>query len=336
MKVNLINDNFNKEKFNQKAFHPLQSWEWGLARKEMGIDIIRLGEFEKNNLKNVYTVSFHKIPLFPFKIGYLPRSVFPSKEILEFIYDYGKRNNIIFIKIEPYVLKSDFSSFELGSNLNLKIKKSKHPLFPSWTQILDITKNEEELLKNFHPKTRYNIKLAEKKGVSVKEMTNKEGFKIFTTLYFQTCKRQNYFGHDLKYHQIVFNNLKEKIAHILIAFYKNEPLSAFQIWVFKDIAYYVYGGSSEKYRNFMAGNLLMWSAIKFAKKKGVKKFDMWGSLPPQYPKNHPWAGFTRFKEGYRGKFIEMIGSFDLIINPVFYFFYNVAFVLRKIYLKFLR
>ncbi|MFN4212806.1 MAG: lipid II:glycine glycyltransferase FemX, partial [Microgenomates group bacterium] len=230
------------------------------------------------------------------------------------------------IKIEP---------FEEISNIQYRISniliKSPHPLFPQWTQILDINKSQEELLKNMHPKTRYNIRLAQKKGVTVMEMSDERGFEIFSKLYFETCKRQKYFGHNLKYHQIVWDNLKEKIAHILIAFYKNQPLAAYQIWIFKDTAYYVYGGSSQQHKNLMASNLLMWEVIKFAQKKGVKEFDMWGSLPPDYSLNHPWAGFTRFKQGYGGKFVEMVGSFDLVVNKELFRFYNLAYRLRNAY-----
>jgi len=331
--IKVIEENFNQKIFDEKAHHPLQSWAWGEARKKMGLKILRLGEFKKNQLINVYTITFHKIPLISYSIGYLPRSVIPSKEILDFLFQYGKKNKIIFIKTEPYVEKSQILNSKLQTqNKKYKIQKSPHPLFPDWTQILDIEESEEELLKNMHPKTRYNIKLAQKKGVMVKEESNKTGFEIFSKLYFETCKRQGYFGHNLKYHQIVWESLKNKIAHILIAYYQNEPLAAYQVWVYKNIAYYTYGGSSSKHRNLMGANLLMWEAIKLAKNLGAKKFDMWGSLPPNYLPDHPWAGFTRFKQGYGGKFIQMIGSFDLIINKPLYLFYNLAFILRKIFL----
>jgi len=335
--IKIIDENFNQKIFDEKAYHPLQSWAWGKARKKMGLKILRLGEFKGNQLINVYTITFHKIPFISYLIGYLPRSVVPSQKITDFLFQYGKKNKIIFIKIEPYFNKSQIlnSKFQI-KNKKYKIEKSPHPLFPDWTQILDITLSEEELLKNMHPKTRYNIRLAQKKGVIIKEESNIKGFEIFSKLYFETCRRQGYFGHDLKYHQIVWESLKNKIAHILIAYYQNEPLAAYQIWIYKNVAYYTYGGSSIKYRNLMGNNLLMWEAIKLAKNLGAKKFDMWGSLPPSYSSNHPWAGFTRFKQGYGGKFIKMPGSFDLIINKPLYSLYNFAFILRRFFLTILK
>ena len=342
--------------------HPLQSKDWEQARKKMGIETLRLEN---------YLLTVHKIPFTKYKIGYLARSTMPSKKILEKLYDFGRKNNVIFIKIEPYspcviptpssVIPSgalnqtvqggarnldaegvvnkrnyasiDFSPRRGGVRNDKRLIMSSHPLFPSWTQILDLTKSEEELLKSFHSKTRYNIRLAQKKGVTVKEESNEKGFKIFAKLYFETCKRQRYFGHDYRYHRIVWDNLKNKIAHILIAYYNDVPLAAYELWYLYGIIYYVYGGTSEQYRNLMASNLLMWEAIKLGKRLGAKKFDMWGSLPQNYNYNHPWSGFTRFKEGYGTKFVKMVGSYDLVIHPLFYQLYNIIYFFRKNFLN---
>ena len=217
---------------------------------------------------------------------------------------------------------------------NQKLIKSKHPLFPAWTQVLDLNKSEEDLLKSFHPKTRYNIRLAEKKGVTVCEESNSSGFEKFSKLYFETTKRQKYFGHDYQYHKTVWNNLKNEISHILIAYYNDIPLAAYQLWYLDGVIYYVYGGTSELHRNLMASNLLMWEAIKLGKKLGAEKFDMWGSLGPNYDANDPWSGFTRFKEGYATKFMEFVGSYDLVINPLLYKIYNLVYSLREVYLRF--
>ncbi len=327
--IKIIENDFDKELFNSKAQHPLQSWEWGEARKKMGIEVLRIGEFTNKQISNVYQITFHKIPYTRLKIGYLPRSVWPSKEVIDFLQEYGKTNNVIFVKLEPYVLKSEIRNPQLTHN---KLIESRHPLFPNWTQILDLTKTEDELLRNMKSKTRYNINLAQRKGVTVNEISNKEGFKIFAKLYFETCKRQKYFGHLLNYHRIVWENLNKNIAHILIAFYKKIPLAAYELFYFNKIIYYPYGGTSLEHRNFMASNLLMWEAIKFGKKLGAEKFDMWGSLEPNYNSNHPWSGFTRFKEGFGGTFTELVGSYDLIIKNIPYSLYNFLHSLRRIYL----
>ncbi|OGK22042.1 hypothetical protein A3C23_03080 [Candidatus Roizmanbacteria bacterium RIFCSPHIGHO2_02_FULL_37_13b] len=368
MEIKIISEKTDAERFNNLAINPLQSWEWGEARKKMGIEVLRLGEFSARGgssserdkefaLKNVFQLTFHKIPYTRFTIGYLPRSVIPSRQVLDFLKNEAKKRNCIFIKIEPYVISSNVkaqdSKFQRKTESDLTIKQlnnvtiSSHPLFPSWTQLIDLTKSEDELLKNMHQKTRYNIRLAEKKGVEIREMTNDEGFGIFAKLYFDTCRRQGYRGHTYKYHQIIFETLKDKIAHIFVAFYpekgKMTPLSSFELFTFNDVCYYPYGGSALENRNLMGANLLMWEAIKFAKRSGAKKFDMWGSLGLEYKElssvgpstelrtnlNKDWIGFTRFKEGYGTEFVEFVESFDLVINQLLYTGYNIVNAIRK-------
>lgn len=315
MNITVIGDTFDKNTYNRMAAHPLQSWEWGEARKQMGIEVLRLTDG-----KHVFQITFHKIPHTSFKIGYLPRSIMPSDHVLEYIYQYGKSHNVIFMKMEPYVEKSDATIIQ---NQKYTLRPSPHPLFPNWSISLDLRPSEEELLKNMKSKTRYNIKLAQKKGVTIREESDEEGFNTFSKLYFETCKRQKYHGHTPGYHKIIWENLKDSMAHILIAYYEEIPLAAYELFYFNKKFYYPYGGTSIQHRNVMAANLLMWEAIRLGKKLGAETFDMWGALGPQYDENHPWAGFTKFKEGYGGKFTEYAGSYDLIINSGQYALYNL-------------
>jgi lipid II:glycine glycyltransferase (peptidoglycan interpeptide bridge formation enzyme) len=325
--IEILPEPFDRNIYNQAAYHPMQSFEWGDARIETGISIVRIGEFENDVLHNVFQMSIHQIPYTSFKIGYIPRSVWPSQKLLEFVKDYGKTHNLIFVKFEPYVEK------ETKIEMHHHLKNSPHPLFPEWTQILDLTPSEEDLLKNCKSKTRYNIRLAERKGVTVREESNEKGFNTFIKLYFDTTKRQQYYGHSETYHRIIWNHLKHSMAHILIAYYQDVPLSAYELFHFHDRLYYPYGGSSEKHRDLMASNLLMWEAIRLGKKMNVTSFDMWGSLPADYDPADPWSGFTRFKEGYGTHFVQYKGSYDLVISDSLYQIYNTSHHLRNMYLK---
>ena len=123
------------------------------------------------------------------------------------------------------------------------------------------------------------------------------------------------------------------MSHILIAYFEKVPLAAYHIFIFKNRGYYVYGGSSNKYRNFMASNLLMWESLLFAKKNGCNTFDMWGSLPPNSDTvKNDWGGFTRFKEGYGTTYKEFTGSYDLAVKPTLYKLYSLAHKIRSVYL----
>ncbi len=326
MFYNIITEDFDQQQFNAAAHHPLQSWQWGEARKNTGTEILRIGSFDGQELKEVFTMSCHTIPKIPWKIGYIPRSVRPSEELIHFLKEYAKKNSLFFIKFEPDIEKTD-------NDLPNDLRKSPHPLFPAWTQKLDLSKSEEELMKQLKSKTRYNIRYADKNGVTIKEDSTDEGFAKFLKLYFDTVERQTYYGHNREYHKNVWKAMKDGIAHILIAEYQGEPLAAYELFLFDNKLYYPYGGSSDKHRNLMASNLLMWEAIRFGKRMGATEFDMWGSLPPDYDRSKSWAGFTRFKEGYGTVFYEFQGSYDLVINPIVYSVYSLAYAIRDLILK---
>ncbi|KXK12035.1 MAG: Lipid II:glycine glycyltransferase [Microgenomates bacterium OLB23] len=324
MTVSVLTQDYSAKKINAVATHPLQSWQWGEARKKMGIEVVRLGEFNGDHLQNIFQTTFHKIPHSPFTIGYLPRSAVPSQKILELLKAEARKRNAICVKLEPNVAKSNEKTINLP--------KAQHSLFPQWTQRLDLLQSEETLLAHLKPKTRYNMRLAEKKGVVVKEMTTEEGFEIFAQLYFETTARQRYSGHTKEYHKIIFETLRGTMSHILIAFYQKIPLSAYHLFMFNKVLYYPYGGSSLEHKNLMASNLLMWRAIQFGKQHGCATFDMWGSLPPEYDATTPWGGFTRFKEGFGTEFFEFAGSYDVVLRPFAYSAFNAAQSFRKKFL----
>lgn len=118
-----------------------------------------------------------------------------------------------------------------------------------------------------------------------------------------------------------------------MAKYRGKILTAWVLFVFKDTLYYPYGASSSENREVMASNLIMWEAILFGKKLGLKKFDMWGALGPGPDPKDPWFGFHNFKEKYGPGHVEFIGSYDLVINPLLYQGYKLADKLRWFYLK---
>lgn len=316
--------------WNTVAPHPLVAWEWGDAREAMGIDVVRLGEYQDRELVDVCQITFHPLPHTNFTIGYAPRTRIPSHDMIQAIKEHAKVKRAVFVKFEPYVRAQDASADTNLKNFMSEVAHSTHPLFPKWTQMLDLQHTEGELFEALKPKWRYNIKLAQRKGVHVREMTTDHGFEIFSKLYFETTHRQEYAGHSKQYHEIVYRTLKENIGHILIAFYEDTPLSAYHLFLFNDVLYYPYGGSSVEHRNVMASNALMWEAIRFGVRHHAKTFDMWGSLSPDTLTDQSgWGGFTRFKEGYGTDFVEFIGSFDLVLNPVLYRVYNVADIVRK-------
>lgn len=305
----------DKNQYNHLVTHLTQSWEWGEFRQSLGLPLLRFGIFSKNTMIKAFQLTLHQIPYTKFYVGYLPKGPLPDKDLVEALEQIGQEYNCAFIKVEPDIPLNDTAPYDIHPSF---IPSSK-PLFTNHNFIIDLTKSEEELLKNMHPKTRYNIKVAEKHGVQVEERTDNEAFDIYAKLYFATTARQKYHGHNLQYHFTVWQTLtKAGMARLLIATYKGKPLTAWMLINFKDILYYPYGGSSIEHREVMSNNLIAWEAIKLGKKLKCKSFDMWGALGPNPNPKDPWIGFHRFKQGYGGQLVEYIGTYDLIFNDFIY------------------
>lgn len=355
----------NRVALNAFATHPLQSYEWGEFRQKLGTEVIRKGVIKDGAMSDGFQMTLHPIPYTPWRIGYVPKGKLPTKEDLNELIAIGKEKNCVFIQLEPNVLgiKNNESGIKvLTHNSKFIIQNSFHPLFTKYTFILDLTKSEEELLKAMHPKTRYNIKLAQKHGVEVVEDNSDKAFEKYLRLTWETTTRQKFYAHNEKYHRLMWNtlgisnlkslparpagrpagrqgqisNLNRLTAHLLLAKLTSNSQLVLVTWilfVFHDTLYYPYGASSSLHRETMASNLMMWEAIRFGKKLGLKKFDMWGALGPNPNPNDPWYGFHRFKQGYGPKLVEFAGSYDLVINPMLYEGYKVADRLRWILLR---
>ncbi len=322
MDIRLIKDN-QKSQYNKLVTHIMQSWEWGEFRKSLGTKVLRFGLYQNNKLTSVFQLTLHPIPFINFNVGYLPKGPKPDKELAEALIKIGKEERCAFIKLEPNIVLP---------TTNYQIPIAFHPspklLFTKYNYILDLTKSEEELLKNMHPKFRYNIKVAQKHGVEILESTDNAVLEDHLKLYFDTTKRQNYHGHNYHYHRQAWKILTEAgLARVLIAYYKPSqttqkiPLASWMLLNFKDTLYYPFGGSSDQYKNVMASTLLTWEAIKLGKKLGLKKFDLWGAGDLQMGKNDPYFGFTQFKSRLGAELTEYIGTFDLVLNwPIYFLF----------------
>jgi len=298
--------------------HPLQTSYWANFRKEWGNDV-RNEEFG--------IIIVHKIPLLGWKLGMYQKGRKPDKDLFDKLNIFADQNNLFFIKMEPNYFPKDQKEKE---NMVKFLKKqgcvSGKTIFTPSTFYIDLKKSEEDLLKSFHSKTRYNIRYSEKKGVKVVEDNSKKAFDTYLRLTQETAKRQGFFAHNARYHNLMWKNLhtnmvqkgKKPIARLLCAKYKGEILTTWVVFAWKDTLYYPYGASSKKHQNLQANSLMMWSAILYGKKLGLKIFDLWG--------REPGKGFTKFKEGFSPKVIEFIGTWDFVIGPK----YKVYLVLEKL------
>lgn len=335
-------DQAKRNEFNSVVNHPLQSYEWGEFREKTGVKVIRRGFETKGKLTDGFQLTIHKIPKTPYTIGYLPKGNPPTKEMLQELKRIGNEENCVFIQLEPNIQKKQNTKYEI---LKKNTVPSAHPLFTKYTFILDLTKSEEELLKNMHSKTRYNIRLADRKGVKINIDNSDEAFETYWKLTKETTTRQKFYAHTKQYHKHMWETLKPQntedtmentnklSAYLFTAEYQRNILTTWVLFTFRNALYYPYGASSSEHREVMANNLIMWEAIKFGKEKGLTTFDMWGALSDHPDRNDPWYGFHRFKAGYGPEHVEFVGSYDLVINSMLYPLYKVMNKLRWLYLR---
>lgn len=311
----------SKKNTPSAPIHPIQTEAWANFRQSMGVTI--------KKTSNGY-VSFHRIPHTPYTIGYFPKGNVLTKKTLEELRNVGHNHQAIFIQIEPNILVE--GKRQIPHDIHLK--PSHHPLFTRYTFVIDLTKTEEQLLRAMHPKTRYNIRVAQKHGVQVTEDNSDAAFSQYLRLEEETTARQKFYAHNSTYHRTMWRIMRDAgIAHLWTASYDHEVLAAWIIFVYDGIMYYPYGASSRLHKETMAPNVLLWELMKWGKNHDVQKFDLWGAMGPNPDPKDPWYGFHRFKVGYAPELVEFVGSYDLVLKPSLYTIYCAIDTVRWMILK---
>lgn len=305
--------------------HLLQTGEWGEVKSAFGWKPVRLVGGEEG-----VQILFRRLPL-GFTVGYIPK--FPvhsgeftfSQELWREIDSVCKRHRAIFLKLEPDLWQDDQSKQWLITDYKLQI--SPHNIQPPRTILIDIQGNEEEILARMKQKTRYNIRLAEKKGVTVRAW---DDIKSFHKMMLITGGRDGFGVHSLEYYQRAYNLLHPKqMGELLVAEYEGKPLAALFVARHGKRAYYLYGASTDEERNRMPTYLLQWEAMKWAKARSCKEYDLWGvpdedevSLEANFEARHDglW-GVYRFKRGFGGELKRAAQAMDRVYNPLLYWSY---------------
>ena len=313
--------------FNKNEF--LQSWTWGEIQKKAGLEIRRYGLREINKIgqvKNLAAITLIKLdlgsayfywsaprgPIFNLSILEGKEAEERTSEILSFLFTEIKKidGRALFLRIEPSLRKLD--------NLKIIYKKTLD-LQPAQTLVLDLKKDEEQLLKEMQPKTRYNLRLAQKKGVLIREGDIND-LSEFWRLMTLTGERDAFRLHSFDHYENLLKSGQGKIK-LFLAVFNKQNIAAGLFSFYGETVTYMHGASDNEFRNVMAPYLLQWSLALQAKKEGYKYYDFFGIDEKK------WPGVTRFKKGFGGKEISYAGTYDLIFRPYFYSIYNI---LRKI------
>lgn len=347
-----------KEDWNQfVAANPygsfLQGFEWGLFQESLGRRVFRLAI---SHIAQALVIKYN----LPFGKSYLysphgpiiepkpaignptcdehSRTINIFKTLSKEVKKIAQKEQALFWRIDP-IMPDNAEERNIFKKLGLQ--KLSREIQPKKTLVLDLAKSEKELLGQMHQKTRYNIRLAGKKGATVKVLSissrildkvGKSSIDAFCELLQATAKRDGFRIHSKQYYQEMLKAfslapLDSKHltgqAELFLAEYKEKIIAANIVVFFGKRATYLHGASDYKYRNLMAPYLLQWHQIKEAKIRGLSEYDFWGI------DDKKWPGVSRFKKGFGGRETTYIGAWDLVYQPTWYKIYNLARKVKK-------
>ena len=321
---------------NLGSIHQIHSWK-NFQEKIPGRGLVLgFGVLDENNkiLASTFCVRMNTGFLNKFW-WYSPRGpVFDMQKnldagvfLIKKIYDYLKKQGGIFWRIDPYFDEENFQKLENLLNKKINIKISTQNYQPTYTLEINLVQDETEILADMKRKGRYNIKLAQKKGVKIITIPNgnfsKQDLEDFWDLNQETFSRDKFAGHEKKYYENFLSVLKNH-AILFFAEYEGKKIAtAISTLCGKKFIYYFGASTSDpKFRNLMAPYLLQWEMIKFAKKNNCTSYDFLG-IAPENEKNHPYAGITEFKLKFGGNKKNYAQGREIVLNNFWYFLYRL-------------
>lgn len=314
----------------RESGHFLQSWAWGDFQEKLGNKVWRIAVEDGGSI--VAQLLVIKLSLgFGQSILYSPRGSVIDKSqslataqtsgvmLLDEVKKIGQAEGVVFFRIDPPTAANEIAFDRFYASHGF-VKNPKN-IQPKHSLILNLGPSLEQLLNRMKPKTRYNIHLAEKHGVTIAKSTQASDLNYFLALTRATSSRQGFSAHSDTYYRTQFNTLNPAgIQELWLARQADKIISAILVNYFGQTATYVHGASDNAYRDLMAPHLLQFTNIADAKTKGFKYYDFWGIHPDP---RHPWAGFTRFKRGFDGDEIEYIGMLELPFKSFLYRLYRL-------------
>ena len=335
--MRFVEDEKSKQEYkkfleNHERCNFQQSLEWVRVKDSWKNEVI-LAEDEQGNIIGSLSVLIRKIPIFG-NLMYSSRGPvcdIHDEKVLEQLTEgakqLAKKYHAFVLKIEPDI-KSDDQEFrkivtKLGYRIKDDAKDFSEEIQPRYVFRLDIKgKTEDEIFAGFHQKTRYNIRLAIKKGVTVKEGT-KEDLKDFHKIMVETGARDGFIIRPLEYFEKMYDALAPEHMKVLMAYYEGKPISGVIPIMYGNKTWYLYGASSNEYRNVMPNYLLQWEMIKLAIARKNDIYDLRG-VSGVVDESHPQYGLYRFKKGFGAEFTEFLGEIYIPFKPVWYKLYKVA------------
>lgn len=319
-----------------------QAWEWGELKSHTDWTPLRFGLERDGVLRAGLQVLQRPLPggkcLF-----YAPRGpLWPTGErsllleLIEQVREEARRRGALALKIDPAIVQPDEAAVNALASMGFGPSPSAAGPFggvqPRYVMKIDIAPSEDELLASFHPKWRYNIRLAEKKGVTITSECRREEIPAFYEVLQETCRRDGFGVRAISYYYDIWDLLIERgLGAMFLGRVEDQVICGALTFSLGAQAWYVYGASSNSHRNLMPNHLMQWEMIKWAKTRGCSVYDMRGVAREAAcgQDEGPLHGLNRFKRGFGAEYMEYIGEFDLVYSPLWYRLFSLAEAARK-------
>ncbi|MGE5397562.1 MAG: lipid II:glycine glycyltransferase FemX [Chitinophagales bacterium] len=336
----VIDNSFEEEYERFVVSHPkghiLQTTAWGEVKRGMGWIPLKVAIFEDGQIKGSMQLLKRKIPL-PIlnrSILYSPRGPVIDindtrllDQLLTGVKSVAHDHRAIFLKIDPDVPHDNkpFENYLLSRHFKrTQTAEGFEGVQPTYVFRLNIEPEEEQLLAAMSNKTRYNLRLAEKKGVKIRHGREIQDLKKFYVVLQETAKRDRFLIRGYEYFEMIWIHLAQNgLAQLFLAEYEGEIIAGSLAFILGDKAWYIYGASGNSHRNVMPNYFLQWAMIRWAKENGCKIYDFRG-VSSDISEDNPLYGLYRFKKGFGGEFTQFIGEWDLVYNPFFYWLWTRA------------
>lgn len=307
-----------EEFLSAQKFLPIQQTTiWARFQKSLGVTSLRIAVLDNKKIVAFAQIFLKKLPLGLTRIE-IPRGplgdsrFFPA--ILGEVVKFAREQKAIFARFD-FQQNSDFTAS--------KLQKAREENYPLATIRINLAQSEQEILAQMKPKGRYNIRLAQKHSVRV---SAEKSVDTFFALLQKTTTRDGFSGHSKIFYAKLLEQLGES-AELLVARQSAVPLAAILVTFAGDTATYYFGASDHKFRNLMAPYLIQFEAIKIAKKRGCRFYDLLG-VAPQNSSKHRLAGVSDFKKKFGGELVEYPTPQIIVFRPFFYALFRLAKLLR--------
>ena len=293
----------------------LQSDAWKKTNELIGHKVIakKIGKdgYVQMIIKKAKRGRYMEIPGGPLINWKIEKQVEQAKEI---IVKTAKENRCVFVRLRPMLMAN---SLNLNILKRFGARKSPMHLAAEHTVILDLTKSEETILAEMRRQTRYEVRRADKLGIKVEKGNSKELFEEFHQIQKATALRQHFVPPDLKTLMAEREAFGKNATIYVAKTPEGEPIAYGLILVDGEEGDYYEAASTDLNRKLPGAYALQWQVIKDLKKKGIKRYNLWGIAPPNQP-HHRYAGVTTFKTGFGGEIVTYVPAHDLVINRIKY------------------